>query len=150
MDCAGRSIGKTDINPIGYTIINSRTEGYCADAAWKDLLDKCLACANTYDMWKDYGKGVTAAAEGCGLTAVPVDNSASSSAPAPSTSAPAPSTSAPAPSSSQAQSSAPQSSAAQSSAAQTSKAQSSAAQSTKATAAPTTTAAGNGVSFLLQ
>ncbi|TPX12523.1 uncharacterized protein E0L32_000700 [Thyridium curvatum] len=136
----------------GYTIINSRTPGYCDSAEWKDLLNKCLACANTYNMWKDYGNGVGAAAKGCGINAVPGggNSGSSSSAAAPTSSQAAPtSAQSSAAQSTPAQSSAAQSSAAKSSTAQTSAAQTSAAQSSaakssaaqsssKATAVPTT------------
>lgn len=56
----------------GYTILGAKTEGYCDDTEWQDLLEQCLACANEFDLWPDYGEGVTAAAEGCGLDATPV------------------------------------------------------------------------------
>ncbi|KAM5344971.1 hypothetical protein ACJ41O_010833 [Fusarium nematophilum] len=55
----------------GYTILNAEDEGYCDSPEWKELFEGCLACANQYDMWGDYGAGVEAAAEACGLEAVP-------------------------------------------------------------------------------
>ncbi|KAF5012458.1 hypothetical protein FDECE_1510 [Fusarium decemcellulare] len=55
----------------GYTILGAEDEGYCDDAEWKELLEGCLKCANTYDMWGDYGEGVKGAAKGCGIDAEP-------------------------------------------------------------------------------
>ncbi|KAJ3458213.1 hypothetical protein MRS44_012322 [Fusarium solani] len=63
----------------GYTILNadeegycdSDEEGYCDSDEWKKLLADCLKCANQYDMWGDYGNGVTGAAKACGIDAVP-------------------------------------------------------------------------------
>ncbi|RSM18349.1 hypothetical protein CDV31_002868 [Fusarium ambrosium] len=55
----------------GYTILNADEEGYCDSDEWKQLLAECLKCANQYDMWGDYGDGVTGAAKGCGIDAVP-------------------------------------------------------------------------------
>ncbi|KAI5461558.1 hypothetical protein BGZ63DRAFT_386085 [Mariannaea sp. PMI_226] len=68
----------------GYTILDADKEGYCDSSEWKELLQACLSCANTYNLWGDYGDGVKAAAEGCGLSAVPSGSSG------PSTSAAAP------------------------------------------------------------
>ncbi|KAF4975022.1 hypothetical protein FZEAL_8143 [Fusarium zealandicum] len=62
----------------GYTIMNAEDEGYCDSDEWNELLDGCLKCANEYDMWADYGRGVQAAAEACGLEAEPVGASGSS------------------------------------------------------------------------
>ncbi|KAM6522102.1 hypothetical protein FALCPG4_011792 [Fusarium falciforme] len=55
----------------GYTILNADEEGYCDSDEWKKLLADCLKCANQYDMWGDYGNGVTSAAKACGIDAVP-------------------------------------------------------------------------------
>ncbi|RMJ19655.1 hypothetical protein BHE90_001715 [Fusarium euwallaceae] len=55
----------------GYTILNADEEGYCDSDEWKQLLADCLKCANQYDMWGDYGNGVTGAAKACGIDAVP-------------------------------------------------------------------------------
>ncbi|KAJ4322227.1 hypothetical protein N0V84_004941 [Fusarium piperis] len=55
----------------GYTILNADEEGYCDSDEWKKLLADCLKCANQYDMWGDYGNGVTGAAKACGIDAVP-------------------------------------------------------------------------------
>ncbi|RSL89040.1 hypothetical protein CEP51_001418 [Fusarium floridanum] len=55
----------------GYTILNADEEGYCDSDEWKQLLAECLKCANQYDMWGDYGDGVTGAAKACGIDAVP-------------------------------------------------------------------------------
>ncbi|EEU44438.1 uncharacterized protein NECHADRAFT_84980 [Fusarium vanettenii 77-13-4] len=63
----------------GYTILNADEEGYCDSDEWKKLLADCLKCANQYDMWGDYGNGVTGAAKACGIDAVP-EGAASGSA----------------------------------------------------------------------
>ncbi|KAL2677091.1 hypothetical protein Neosp_010858 [[Neocosmospora] mangrovei] len=63
----------------GYTILNADEEGYCDSDEWKQLLADCLKCANQYDMWGDYGNGVTGAAKACGIDAVP-EGAASGSA----------------------------------------------------------------------
>ncbi|KPM36791.1 hypothetical protein AK830_g9778 [Neonectria ditissima] len=55
----------------GYTILDAEDEGYCDSDEWNELYEACLACATEYDLWPDYGDGVEAAAEGCGLSAVP-------------------------------------------------------------------------------
>ncbi|KAK5993744.1 hypothetical protein PT974_07181 [Cladobotryum mycophilum] len=55
----------------GYTIQDSRQDGYCKDPKWLGYLDGCLNCALKYDIWKDYGTQVTAAAKACGLDATP-------------------------------------------------------------------------------
>ncbi|UPK94395.1 hypothetical protein LCI18_005330 [Fusarium solani-melongenae] len=55
----------------GYTILQADEEGYCDSDEWKKLLADCLKCANQYDMWGDYGNGVTGAAKACGIDAVP-------------------------------------------------------------------------------
>ncbi|CAM1508020.1 Fc.00g048680.m01.CDS01 [Cosmosporella sp. VM-42] len=64
----------------GYTILNAKDEGYCDSADWQKLYETCLDCANQYDLWPDYGDGVKAAAEGCGLEAVPKGDAATSGA----------------------------------------------------------------------
>ncbi|KAF7562311.1 hypothetical protein G7046_g1820 [Stylonectria norvegica] len=71
----------------GYTIIDAKDAGYCDSAEWNKLFEACLACANQYDIWEDYGDGVKAAAEGCGLDATPLsaEGDSSSSAAAAST-----------------------------------------------------------------
>ncbi|KAJ4201118.1 hypothetical protein NW767_006769 [Fusarium falciforme] len=63
----------------GYAILNADEEGYCDSDEWKKLLADCLKCANQYDMWGDYGNGVTGAAKACGIDAVP-EGAASGSA----------------------------------------------------------------------
>ncbi|KAH6893151.1 hypothetical protein B0T10DRAFT_266939 [Thelonectria olida] len=78
----------------GYTILNAEEDSYCDDSEWKELLAACLECANTYDMWGDYGQGVEAAAEACGLSAVPSGSSDDSTSAAATTAAAAETTSA--------------------------------------------------------
>jgi len=56
---------------LGNTILGADKDGYCDDSEWQGLLADCLVCANKFDIWKYYGNGVTSAAEGCGLDAVP-------------------------------------------------------------------------------
>ncbi|ORY68226.1 uncharacterized protein BCR38DRAFT_481711 [Pseudomassariella vexata] len=79
----------------GYTIIGARTDGYCDNSTWTDLLDDCLDCALVYDIWKDYGDSVTAAAKGCGLDATPKAANSTATASSGSTTVPSTSTSSP-------------------------------------------------------
>lgn len=67
----------------GYTIKDSRQDGYCDSSEWKKLLDDCLDCALQYDIWKDYGDYVKQAASGCGIDATPVSASGSAGASTP-------------------------------------------------------------------
>ncbi|KAH7318283.1 hypothetical protein B0I35DRAFT_478802 [Stachybotrys elegans] len=72
----------------GFAIRNARTEGYCEDPEWLELLDGCLDCALEFDIWQHYGGSVGEAAEACGLDATPRPAGAeaeSSSTPAPAT-----------------------------------------------------------------
>ncbi|CAG9978453.1 unnamed protein product [Clonostachys byssicola] len=100
----------------GYTILNAQQSGYCDNSEWKTYYQGCMECAYTYNLWPDYGDGVTSAAKACGLTVSPSPSSGSSQAS----------------STASAQSSAAQTSAAQTSAAQTSAAQTSAVQTSAA------------------
>ncbi|CAH0052410.1 unnamed protein product [Clonostachys solani] len=100
----------------GYTILNAQQSGYCDDSQWKTYYQGCMECAYTYNLWPDYGDGVTSAAKSCGLTVSPSPSSGSSAAS----------------STASAQSSAAQTSAAQTSAAQTSAVQTSAVQTSAA------------------
>ena len=56
---------------LGYTIENANQPNYCSNSTWKDLLEDCLECAETYDIWKDYGDGVSGVAKACGITPKP-------------------------------------------------------------------------------
>ncbi|CAI6094951.1 hypothetical protein V2G26_005028 [Clonostachys chloroleuca] len=113
----------------GYTILNAQQSGYCDNSQWKTYYQGCMECAYTYNLWPDYGDGVTTAAKACGLTVSPSPSSGSSQAS----------------STASAQSSAAQTSAAQTSAAQTSATQStvrsSAAQSSSLAASASSAAA---------
>ncbi|KAH7008534.1 hypothetical protein EDB80DRAFT_840891 [Ilyonectria destructans] len=64
----------------GYTILDAEDDGYCDSSEWTELLAECLACATEYDLWPDYGDGVTAAAEACGLDATPAGASTTAAA----------------------------------------------------------------------
>ncbi|KAK1764419.1 hypothetical protein QBC33DRAFT_622084 [Phialemonium atrogriseum] len=55
----------------GYAILGADDAGYCTNSTWLGLLDDCLECANKFNIWRYYGNGVTGAAKGCGLDAVP-------------------------------------------------------------------------------
>lgn len=63
----------------GYTIRDSRKDGYCKDDKWLSLLKGCLDCALKYEIWEDYGPKVSSAAKACGLDATPVDPNGGSS-----------------------------------------------------------------------
>ncbi len=69
----------------GYTILDAALPDHCTNSTWTGLFDNCLDCALEYDIWKDYGNGVTQAAEGCGLDATPDQPEAASSVSPPST-----------------------------------------------------------------
>ncbi|GJN85617.1 hypothetical protein PLIIFM63780_009185 [Purpureocillium lilacinum] len=74
----------------GYAIQQARTkkDTYCKDSEWLGYFNGCMKCAIAQDIWKDYGKSVTAAAKGCGLEANPDQpSSAAPSTAAPTTSA---------------------------------------------------------------
>ncbi|KAJ9137039.1 hypothetical protein NKR23_g9300 [Pleurostoma richardsiae] len=61
----------------GYAILGAQTESdYCTNSTWTNLLDGCLECANTEDIWQYYGTDVAAAASACGLSADPSPSSA--------------------------------------------------------------------------
>uniref|UniRef100_A0A8H7KCT4 Uncharacterized protein n=1 Tax=Bionectria ochroleuca TaxID=29856 RepID=A0A8H7KCT4_BIOOC len=128
----------------GYTILNAQQSGYCDNSQWKTYYQGCMECAYTYNLWPDYGDGVTSAAKACGLTVSPSPSSGSSQA---SSTASAQSSAA---QTSAAQTSAAQTSAVQTSAAQTSATQStvrsSAAQSSSLTASASSAAASSSVS----
>ncbi|KAJ2968472.1 hypothetical protein NQ176_g9164 [Zarea fungicola] len=63
----------------GYAIQNAATSGYCSDPKWLSLLDGCLDCALTYNIWQYYGTQVGAAAKACGLDATPKPSTAAGS-----------------------------------------------------------------------
>lgn len=60
--------------------MDAEDDGYCDSSEWTELLAECLACATEYDLWPDYGDGVTAAAEACGLDATPAGASTTAAA----------------------------------------------------------------------
>ncbi|KAK4093703.1 hypothetical protein Purlil1_2037 [Purpureocillium lilacinum] len=80
----------TDAESPGYAIQQARTkkDTYCKDSEWLGYFNGCMKCAIAQDIWKGYGKSVTAAAKGCGLEANPDQpSSAAPSSAAPTTSA---------------------------------------------------------------
>ncbi|ROT42031.1 hypothetical protein SODALDRAFT_374409 [Sodiomyces alkalinus F11] len=55
----------------GGTINGAKDGDHCSDNAWRDLLDTCLICVDTYPIWQYYGESVSEAAAACGLTVEP-------------------------------------------------------------------------------
>ncbi|KAM0271156.1 hypothetical protein ACHAQH_009175 [Verticillium albo-atrum] len=64
----------------GYAILGSKdSDAHCSNSTWLDLLEECLECANEFNIWQHYGKGVEEGAEACDLPAVPVGVAAADS-----------------------------------------------------------------------
>lgn len=61
---------------IGDIRIIATTRDYCHSWTFISELGDCLECALTYDVWKDYGDQVVAAASPCGANATPSPSSA--------------------------------------------------------------------------
>lgn len=57
---------------MGGVITISRTEDYCSSSNFTIQLEKCLNCANEFDIWRYYGESVEKAATACGVEAEPV------------------------------------------------------------------------------
>nr|CDP25683.1 Putative protein of unknown function [Podospora anserina S mat+] len=55
----------------GSALGGSRSGRHCDNSTWVELFEDCLECANQFNIWRHYGNGLTAAAEACGLSAVP-------------------------------------------------------------------------------
>ncbi|KAM0236625.1 hypothetical protein ACHAP5_009311 [Fusarium lateritium] len=55
----------------GLLITLARETGFCENDEWNERYDRCMACANTYGIWKYYGEGVEKAAEQCDLSPSP-------------------------------------------------------------------------------
>ncbi|KAK4669870.1 uncharacterized protein QC763_206785 [Podospora pseudopauciseta] len=55
----------------GGALGGSRSGRHCDNSTWVELFEDCLECANQFNIWRHYGNGLTAAAEACGLSAVP-------------------------------------------------------------------------------
>ncbi|WZH39172.1 hypothetical protein QYS62_000080 [Fusarium acuminatum] len=55
----------------GLLITLAREKGFCDSDEWNERYDRCMACANTYGIWKYYGEGVKKAAEQCDLSPSP-------------------------------------------------------------------------------
>ncbi|KAK4176256.1 hypothetical protein QBC36DRAFT_301281 [Triangularia setosa] len=55
----------------GSALGGSRSGRHCDNSTWLELFEDCLGCANQFNIWRHYGNGLTAAAEACGLPAVP-------------------------------------------------------------------------------
>jgi hypothetical protein len=49
----------------------AREKDFCENDEWNERYDRCMACANTYGIWKYYGEGVKKAAEQCDLSPSP-------------------------------------------------------------------------------
>lgn len=62
----------------GGVITTARTDGFCELPDFRTQLEACLACANTFGIWRYYGDDVGAAAEQCGLSAQPLSSGAAS------------------------------------------------------------------------
>jgi hypothetical protein len=56
---------------LGLLITLAREKGFCDSDEWNERYDRCMACANTYGIWKYYGEGVKKAAEQCDLSPSP-------------------------------------------------------------------------------
>ncbi|KAK4198861.1 hypothetical protein QBC40DRAFT_282921 [Triangularia verruculosa] len=59
----------------GSALGGSRSGRHCDNSTWIELFKDCLECANEFNIWQHYGNGLTAAAEACGLSAVPSPSS---------------------------------------------------------------------------
>ncbi|KAM0210293.1 hypothetical protein ACHAQD_010809 [Fusarium lateritium] len=55
----------------GLLITLARETGFCESDEWNERYGRCMACANTYGIWKYYGEGVEKAAEQCDLSPSP-------------------------------------------------------------------------------
>ncbi|RNJ57959.1 hypothetical protein D7B24_005443 [Verticillium nonalfalfae] len=65
----------------GNAILGSKDgEVHCSNSTWLGLFEECLECANEFDIWQHYGKGVEEGAEACDLEAVPVGSAATADA----------------------------------------------------------------------
>ncbi|KAF4334931.1 hypothetical protein FBEOM_11227 [Fusarium beomiforme] len=53
---------------------------FCDSDEWNERYGRCMSCANTYDIWKYYGSGVSRVAQQCGLTPSPSPSGSSGAA----------------------------------------------------------------------
>lgn len=64
---------------VGLLITLGRTDGYCDSDEWNERYDRCMICANTFNIWQYYGGSISKLAEECGLDAKPSASGSSSS-----------------------------------------------------------------------
>lgn len=76
--------------PLGLLITLARETGFCDTDEWNERYGRCMACANTYGIWKYYGEGVEKAAEQCDLSPSPSPSGAGAVSTAVSTAVKAP------------------------------------------------------------